>query len=566
MSEKQAGFGTADIPQSGVKNQFVPEDRKLILAHLGFSFFSLLIGATAGLFQTLQRTGYIDLPANVGYYQLLTIHGVSLALVFTTIFIHGYLYSGLVRTLGGSFQPSERAWAWIGYYVMVVGSLLAFITILNNNASVLYTFYAPLQASPWFYIGLALLVVGSWIGSIAIFKSYYRWRRGNKGKASPLFAYMAVATMVLWLICTVGVAIEVVVQLIPWAFGWVERVDVSLSRTLFWYFGHALVYFWLLPAYIYWYVNIPRIIKGQIFSDSLPRLTFILFILYSIPVGFHHQLNEPAISTFWKFVQVILTFFVVIPSLMTAFSLLATFELAGRSQGATGLFGWIKKLPWKDIRFFAPVMGMLIFIPAGAGGIINASFQLNQVVHNTLWITGHFHMTVAATVLLTFMGISYWLVPALRGRALTKRMNNLAIFQTVLWVFGMGFMSVTMHVVGLLGEPRRTAYTTYMDSPVAQTWEPYRQLVGIGGIFLFISLLLFLFIIYYLWFASPRVESSIEYPIGEVNEKAQKPPLILERWSVWVGVTIVLILIAYAIPIWNMLQHGPAGAMGFRTW
>jgi len=159
MSEKQAGFGTADIPQSGVKNQFVPEDRKLILAHLGFSFFSLLIGATAGLFQTLQRTGYIDLPANVGYYQLLTIHGVSLALVFTTIFIHGYLYSGLVRTLGGSFQPSERAWAWIGYYVMVVGSILAFITILNNNASVLYTFYAPMQASPWFYIGLALLVV-----------------------------------------------------------------------------------------------------------------------------------------------------------------------------------------------------------------------------------------------------------------------------------------------------------------------------------------------------------------------------------------------------------------------
>jgi len=47
--------------------------------------------------------------------------------------------------------------------------------------------------------------------------------------------------------------------LIPWSMGWTERVDVSLSRTLFWYFGHALVYFWLLPAYIYWYVNIPRL-------------------------------------------------------------------------------------------------------------------------------------------------------------------------------------------------------------------------------------------------------------------------------------------------------------------
>ena len=196
-------------------------------------------------------------------------------------------------------------------------------------------------------------------------------------------------------------AIEVVVQLIPWSFGWVDRVNVPLSRTLFWWFGHALVYFWLLPAYIYWYVNIPQIIGGKILSGSLPRLTFILFLLFSIPVGFHHQLTDPGIQPFWKFLQVALTMAVVVPTLITAFSILGTFEMAGRARGAKGLFGWVKKLPWGDVRFFTPFMAMIIFILGGAGGIILASYQLNQLVHNTWFVTGHFHMTMASTVGLT---------------------------------------------------------------------------------------------------------------------------------------------------------------------
>ncbi|PMX95730.1 cytochrome C, partial [Pseudomonas sp. MPR-R5A] len=77
---------------------------------------------------------------------------------------------------------------------------------------------------------------------------------------------------------------------------------------LFWYFGHPLVYFWLLPAYMAWYVIIPKIIGAKIFSDSLARFSFILFLLFTIPVGFHHQLMEPGIDATWKFLQVVLTF------------------------------------------------------------------------------------------------------------------------------------------------------------------------------------------------------------------------------------------------------------------
>lgn len=548
------------------KFQFVPEDKKLILAHVGFAILALLLGALAGLFQTMERAGWIQLPPKLNYYQLLTAHGVFLALVFTTLFIFGYLYAGLARTLGGELTPTSRKWAWVGYALMAGGATLAAINILINKATVLYTFYAPMHASPWFYVGLALLVVGSWVASFVVIANYVRWRRETGKKSSPLFAYMAVATIILWLHASLFVAIEVVTLLIPWAFGWVERVNVTLSRSLFWYFGHALVYFWLLPAYIYWYVNIPQIVGGKIFSSSLPRLTFLLFILFSIPVGFHHQLNEPGIASFWKFLQVILTMAVVVPTLITAFSILSTFEMAGRARGGTGLFGWVQKLPWKDVRFLAPFVAMVVFIIGGAGGVVNASYQLNQVVHNTWWVTGHFHMTLATTVGLTYFAALYWLIPILRNRVLTPAINRLGIIQTLIWALGVILMAGAMHIVGLMGSPRRTAYFTYNDHQTALSWQPYHDLIALGGALLFISILLAILAFVYLWFFAPQTEKTAQFPIGVINEKAAAPPPILERWSFWIALSIALSLIAYAVPIYHMIVEPAPGALPVRPW
>lgn len=548
------------------KHRFDPRDRHLILAHVGIAVGALLIGAVAGLLQVVERAGWVQLPGGINYYQMLTVHGVLLALVFTTFFIFAYLYAGLARTLDGELIQSSRTLAWIGYGMMTLGTVLALVHILTNDASVLYTFYPPLHAAPWFYVGLALLVVGSWLASVVVILNYIRWRKKNKGEHSPLFAYMALAIVILWLHASLFVAIEVVVQLIPWAFGWVDRVNVSLSRTLFWYFGHALVYFWLLPAYIYWYVNIPQIIGGKIFSSSLPRLTFILFILFSIPVGLHHQLNDPGVESFWKYLQVTLTMAVVVPTLITAFSILATFEMTGRDKGAKGLFGWVKKLPWKDVRFFTPFVAMAIFIVGGAGGVVQASYQLNQLVHNTWFITGHFHMTLASTVGLTYLAALYWMIPIMRNRKLTPGLNRLGIIQTVTWTVGMLLMSGTMHIVGLMGAPRRTSFSTYADHEVVSSWTPYLQLIGVGGIFLFIAILMAVYIFIHLWFFAPKTDQPAEFPIGVVYEKATEPPRILERWSVWIGVSVALSIIAYAMPLSDMILNPAPGALPMRPW
>lgn len=545
-------------------------DRKLALWYIGVAYIAFLIGTLMGLLQVFIRNDKLALPAWLDYYQILTAHGVLLALIYTTFFIFAFFVTGMSKSLG-TFGPKVRLWSWIGFWVTLLGTVMATVLIVIGEASVLYTFYAPLQANGWYYVGLALVIVGTWISSFALIGHYRVWRKANKGQLSPLFAFMTITTIIMWLIACLGVVATVLFQYIPWAFGWTDTINVELSRSLFWFFGHPLVYFWLLPAYIAWYVIVPKLLNVPVFSDSLARLAFVLFILFSIPVGFHHQLTEPGITNFWKFLQVVLTFMVIIPSLMTAFTMFANFEISGRKKGATGLFGWFRKLPWKDVRFTSIFVAMAFFIPGGAGGIINASFQLNEVVHNTLWVVGHFHITVGTPVAMTFMGLTFWLIPYLTGRKFTKSMKVLAFVQIITWSIGMLLMSTAQHVLGLLGAPRRTAYSGYNNHPSAMEWFDgilsSHVTMAVGGSILFVSAMILIYIVVMSMFLSPKavkVEDQVEFPMAE-SDKTNTPKW-LENWWIWIGIAFVLIIIAYAIPLSSMIMHAPPGSEGFKTW
>ncbi|MCM3161078.1 b(o/a)3-type cytochrome-c oxidase subunit 1 [Metabacillus litoralis] len=544
-------------------------DRKLAITNIVVAYIAFLIGTFCGLMQVFIRNDALTLPPWLDYYQILTAHGVLLALIFTTYFIFAFLISGMSYSLG-AFGPKVRSFSWLGFIVTTAGTILATVEIIAGKASVLYTFYAPLQASGWYYVGLALFVVGTWIYSFALIGHYVKWKKEHKKQLSPLFAYMTISTLILWIIACLGVVATVLFQFIPWAFGWVDTINVELSRSLFWYFGHPLVYFWLLPAYMAWYVVVPKIIGGKVFSDSLARLSFVLFILFSIPVGFHHQLTEPGISSFWKFLQTVLTFMVIIPSLMTAFSMFGTFERTGRLKGASGLFGWLFKLPWKDIRFTSLFIAMFFFIPGGAGGIINASFQLNEVVHNTLWVVGHFHITVGTPVAMTFMGLTFWLIPYLTGRKLTKAIQKLAFIQIITWSIGMLLMSTSQHILGLLGAPRRTAFAGYMDDPSALEWFngllSNHVTMAIGGTILFLSAMILIYIVFQTLFFAPKATENerVEFPMAESD--LEQTPKYLENWWIWIGIAFALIAFAYTIPLAEMIHHAPPGSSGFKTW
>src|SRR5699024_7301896 len=477
------------------------DDARLTLTYFSVAFIALLIGGFLGLFQGLERAGLMELPVWMNYYQVLTAHGVLLVLVFTATFVVGYFYAALSHTLGGLLDK-VRKMGWVAFGLMVIGVVFVTTTIVMGEASVLYTFYPPMQASPWFYIGLVFIVLGIWTAAFGAFINVASWRKRNRGQHIPLLSFFAVGVFVLLFFGSLGVTYEVL-TLIPWAFGWTETVNVMLSRTLFWSFGHTLVNIWYLTAVSAWYVAVPKIIGGRLFSDTLTRVVVFLLVILNIPGGFHYQIVDPGFSEGLKFMHVFMSLSIAFPSLMTAFAMFAVFERTGRRKGAKGLLGWIKKLPWSDVRFLAPMIAMIAFIPAGAGGIAQTNNQLNQVVHNTLWVPGHFHLTVGTSVALTFFGIAYWLIPHLSKRELTPKINKLGIVQTIVWTVGMLFMSGAMHTVGLFGSPRRTSYTTYGDSAVAASWDPYLIFLAIGGTLLIIGVVLMVYIAFYLMFKAP---------------------------------------------------------------
>ncbi|SDY80114.1 cytochrome c oxidase subunit 1 [Evansella caseinilytica] len=539
-----------------------PEDAVLSKSYLLVAFAALLIGGILGLLQGLNRAGLLDLPHWFNYYQVLTAHGLLLVLVLTAFFTIGYFYAALSHTLGG-LLPKVRKLAWVGFGLKMAGFVLAVIPILMNKATVLYTFYPPMAASPVFYFGLVFIVLGVWMCAFGCFIQVANWRKQNKGKHVPILAYFATGVFVLLFFGSIPVTIEVF-MIIPWSLGWVETINVMVARTLFWAFGHTLVNIWYLTAVSAWYVVVPKVIGGRRFSDTLTRVVIFLLVIMNIPGGFHHQIIDPGIAESVKFLHVFMSLAIGLPSLMTAYAMFSVFEKTAKKKGGKGVFGWFKKLPWGDVRFLAPMMAMIAFIPGGAGGIVQSTNQLNQVVHNTMWIVGHFHLTVGMSVVLTFFGISYWLVPYLSKRVLTPKLNKLGVIQTIIWSAGMGLMAIAMHWVGLLGSPRRTSYTTYFDNATALGWDPYLLFLAVGGTLLMIGVILQVYAVVHLMFFAPKGET--EFPIAEEEEDAAKTPYWTERWGRIIFVMLLVIAMGYVIPMVEFIVNAPPGSPPFKTW
>ena len=352
--------------------------------------------------------------------------------------------------------------------------------------------------------------------------------------------------------------------LIPWSLGWTPGVDVALTRMLFWYFGHPLVYFWIMGAYTIWYAVVPATYKGTIFSDALTRVSFILLLLLSTPVGLHHQYLDPGIPAGWKFLHTILTYGVAVPSFMTAFAIFASFEIAARKAGVKGFVNIVKWLPWKNPAFAGAGCGMILFIFGGFGGVVNNSYSMDILVHNTMWVVGHFHVTVGGPVALTFVGATYRLIPALSGRKLFA--PRLALASIFLWFVGMLVMSTSMHTVGLLGAPRRTSDVSYAGAAAAASWHPWMISAALGGTIIALGVLLFVIVATGTYIKDAKDPNPPPLAFAPVDEHAGPTPAILDRLGSWGLIAFAAAILAYAGPIAQLMSTHDYLAPGMRTW
>ncbi len=519
------------------------ESRALVLGHVWVAFAAFAAASVLGAWQMWVRSP-ISSPFSdpYTYFMSVTLHGVSMAYVLPTFFIMGFGYFVAETSLD---QPlPARDAAWVSLALGIVGIVLTVVPILGGNASVLYTFYPPLTASAFFYIGLVLVVVASWVWAVLMIVAMHRWKRAHPGAPVPLAMFATVANAVLWLWTTAGVTAEILFITLPAALGWRETVDAGLARTLFSWTLHAIVYFWLIPAYIAFYTIVPRAAGGRLYSDTLGRLSFVGFLIYSLPVGMHHLLMDPEHSTGFKFLQSLLTFFVTVPTLLTIFTISASMEVAARLRGGRGLLGWVKALPWNRPLVLALGLAFIMLALGGFGGLVNMSYGMNAMIHNTSWVTAHFHLIFGGSVVIMYFAIAYDIWPHLAGRAAAgARAQRVQLW---LWFIGMMVTTLPWHWLGLMGQWRRVAHFNYVDPAIAW-WAPWVTVSFVGGLILLASALLFIWNLVSVHRGERAAVEPMTYAVALHPPK--RLPSVLNGFGLWNALVAILMLATYGYPI-----------------
>jgi len=525
----------------------VLNSRRLVLAHFWLAFAVFGLALLLGEWQMFVRSPLNPWIANSElYYRSVTAHGSAMGYVFPTLIAMGFGYAitefALKKPLIG------RRWAWAGLVLVAVGAVTAMIPVSMGLASVLYTFYPPMIGNPFYYIGVVLVVVGSWIWVALMALNLTVWKRDNPGKPVPLAMFANVAGAYLWGWTAVGAAIEVIVLILPVALGLRTTIDAGLSRVFFSWTLHAIVYFWLMPTYIAYYTIFPRAIGGRLYSDAMARIAFVLFVVVAMPIGVHHLFADPQIGAGFKFIQSVFTALVALPTLVTVFTICASAEIASRLRGGKGAFGWVGALPWDNPMMLAVTFSLLMLGFGGAGGLINMSYQLDASIHNTQWITGHFHLIFAGAIVIMYFAIAYDLWPHLTGRAL----NSVRLMKAQLWLWFVGMIVTTFpwHYVGILGMPRRMASYDYTNPAIAP--EALSVSISVfGGLLLLISAGLF-FAVLIRGHRAPQTNPG-EYRFSVAVHEPVRVPVALNGFALWLTLMIALTVINYGYPIAQLL-------------
>ena len=220
-----------------------------------------------------------------------------------------------------------------------------------------------------------------------------------------------------------------------------------------------------------------------------------------------------------------------------------------------GLDGWQNCLTsiQKNYMFSYLICGLILFVFGGLTGIVNASYQLNNVVHNTSWLPGHFHMTVAGPVFLGIIGMSTYMYSTMSCRKIFMPRINVII--PYLWTIGVLIFSTGLMWGGLLGEPRRTNLGMTYLNPKSELfrpdWVPTTTLALLGGIVMFIAGMLFIVVFFGTMFRKRNQAAELHLPVSEAYHDEKRIPLF-DQFRPWLVTMVLILLIAYIPALMNV--------------
>jgi cytochrome c oxidase subunit 1 len=451
-------------PATGLRIDLAAE--KLIKANAVAAVVFLAVGGLFGLMVALTRWPAVHLLPADWFYLVLTAHGLDVLLVWIIFFEMAVLYFASAILLNSRIAAPNAAWT--GFWMMLVGAVVTNVAVLQGKSSVMFTSYVPMQAEPHFYAGIILFAVGALIGCFVFFGTLVIAKEERTYEGSvPLVTFGALTAAIIAVFTLASGAIILIPTLL-WSVGIVSNIDPLMYKAVWWAMGHSSQQINVSAHVSVWYAIAAIVLGAKPISEKVSRFAFLLYILFLQLASAHHLLVEPGISSEWKIFNTSYAMYLaVLGSMIHGMTVPGSIEAEQRRKGFNrGLFEWLRKAPWGNPAFAGMFLSLVLFgFLGGISGVVMGTEQINLIMHNTLYVPGHFHATVVAGTTLAFMAITYLLLPLIFQREVIW--PRLAKVQPYLFALGVAGISLFMMGAGTLGVSRRHWDITFSGAPLA---------------------------------------------------------------------------------------------------
>jgi cytochrome c oxidase subunit 1 len=450
MSSNATTYRTC--PRSGL--QFEANAEKLMIANAVAAVVFLLIGGILAIGVVLTRWPAVHWLEADTFYQVLTAHGIDMLIFWIIFFEIAVLYFCSSTLL--SCRLATPKIAWLAFALMLIGAITNNVAVYQGGSSVMMTSYVPMMAAPSFYLGLILFAVGALIGCFVFFGTLVVAKRDKTYEGSvPLVTFGAITACII-AVFTIASGAIILIPTFLMSLGVVEGSrpaglphDLVGLRPLVAADQRRGAHLDLVPG------GGDRLRRQ---ADERARQPRRLPALHPVPAagqrappagrpgpvhrleGRQHQLlhvlrgaglDDPRPDhsrARWKWRS---------------------------AKGFNkGLFEWLRKAPWGNPVFSGVFISIIGFgFLGGISGVMMGTEQLNMIIHNTIYVPGHFHATVVVGTTLSFMALTYFLIPVLFKREMIA--PGLAKWQPYLFGFSMYFFCLVMMGAGTLGVSRR---------------------------------------------------------------------------------------------------------------
>ena len=452
MTSPVSRVRTSDVETSYTAAPATP-GRGIVAVYMAITAVVLALLMVFGLLMRASQAGFITLPP-ARFYQILTAHGIGM------VAIAGLGGAGVMWYFLSRYVTLSRGILLANLVCFLLGVVLVLSGIFVGGFAAAWTFLFPLPAHSlgvWGTGATASYLVGVLVVGVGFLLLYLDTGRailaeyGSLGKAlgwpqafqgsqadPPPPAVVASTVVTLINIPAIAVGAVILTMSLVNAYAPGFRVNALVAKNLIFFFGHVFINSTIYMAVIGVYEILPAF-TGRPWKSSRPfLLAWTATMLMVLAVYPHHLFMDYANPTWANVLGQILSYTSSLPVLaVTAAATLANVYRSGMKWNVT------------TSLLFVSIMGWSVgVVPA----VVDGTIAINRVMHNTLWVPGHFHIYLVLGVVSMLFGFMYFL-------GLSTGSSDSALDRASVWLYlvgGLGF-GVSFLAAGAVSVPRRMA-------------------------------------------------------------------------------------------------------------